>query len=405
MSLTLEARRTSAPRGRAADAGPQLLAKVRELAPALAARAGELEEARRIPLDIVEQLRSIGLFRMYTPASHGGLELDFPTTLEVMTLLANAEGSIGWIAMIGAGSAPFFSRLPRQTYDEVYAHGPDVIVAGSAAPAGTAEQVPGGWRVSGRWPFASGCQHADQIFAGCLVTMDGKPAPGPVEGAPMIRHIVLPAAAWTIEDTWRVAGLKGTGSCHISLKDVFVPDTNVMDFGGPSCLPGPLYAAPLQLVPLMHCGPAIGIAEGAIDDLVALASTGKRQLYSREPMRESQLFQAELGRIEAEVRAARAMVEAETARQWGQTLAGALSPGNFSTSGIQTAVWVTQTCVRAADACYALGGGSALYDDSPLQRRMRDMHAAAQHAVVQPKNYVGAGAIRLGHPPRDPRLG
>jgi alkylation response protein AidB-like acyl-CoA dehydrogenase len=387
------------------DAGRRLLLDIETLAPELAARAPELEEARRTPPDIVEQLRSIGVFRMYTPKSHGGPELDFPTTLEVMTRLAKAEGSVGWIAMIGAGSAPFFSRLPRQTYDEVYANGPDVIVAGSAAPAGKAEEVPGGYRVSGRWPFASGCQHADWIFSGCLVTRDGKPAPGPVEGAPLVRHIALPASAWTIEDTWKVSGLKGTGSCHVSLEDVFVPEANILDFSGPTCVPGPLYAAPLQLVPLMHCAPALGIAEGAIEDLVAMASTGRRQLYSRAPMRDSELFQAELGRIEAEVRAARALVEAETARQWGLCVSGKLEPVNFSNSGIQTAVWVTQTCVKATDACYALGGGAALYDDSPLQRRMRDLHAAAQHAVVQPKNYVGSGAIRLGHPPRDPRLG
>jgi alkylation response protein AidB-like acyl-CoA dehydrogenase len=405
MTVTLESQRSRVSMVPAAGEGPALLARVRELAPTLAGRAQELEEGRRTPLDIVEDLRSIGVFRMYVPKSHGGLELDFPTTLEVLTQLARAEGSIGWIAMIGAGSAPFFSRLPRQTYDEIYADGPDVIVAGSASPAGTAEEVPGGYRVSGRWPFASGCQHADWIFSGCLVTQGGKPAPGPVEGAPLVRHIVLPASAWTIEDTWKVSGLKGTGSCHIALKDLFVPDANVMNFGGESCLPGPLYASPLQLVPLMHCAPGVGIAEGALDDLAALASTGRRQLYSREPMRDSQLFQAEVGRIEAEVRAARALMEAEADRQWSRTLAGEQGPENFSTSGIQTAVWVTQTCMRAADACYSLGGGSALYDDSPLQRRMRDMRAAAQHAVVTPKNYVSAGAVRLGHPPRDPRLG
>ena len=383
-----------------ADAGADMLADVAALAGQLKPRSAEFEAMRRMPLDVVDQLREIGVFRMYTPRSHGGLELDFPATLEVMTALARIDGSVGWIAMIGAGSQPFLSRLPRATYDGLYDRfGPDLIVAGSAAPAGRAEQVDGGYRVSGRWAFASGCQHAEVIFSGVVVTKDGAPVPGRVPGMPMIRHIVLPAEAWTIEDTWRVAGLKGTGSCHIRLSDHFVSDADVLDFGGPSCLPGPLYAAPLQLVPLMHGAPAIGIAEGAIEDLVELAGSGKTQWGMTIAMRDSQLFQAELGRIDAEVQAARALQQSRIDRVWGRLLAGDMGPPTERAEAAQAAAWVTTTCVKAADALYALGGGSALYEDSPLQRRLRDLHAAAQHAAVQPRHYAVAGAVRLGHPP------
>jgi alkylation response protein AidB-like acyl-CoA dehydrogenase len=379
--------------------GQALLAAVRALAP-LAARSAEFEAARRMPLDVVGQLTELGVFRMYAPRSHGGLELDFPVTLEILTALARIDGALGWVAMIGAGSAPFLSRLPRETYDAIYAeHGPDTIVAGSAVPAGLAEQVPGGYRVTGRWPFASGCQHAHVIFSGVVATKDGSPIPGRVPGMPMIRHIVLPAREWTIEDTWHVAGLKGTGSHHISLKDHFVAEKDILDFGGPSCIEGPLYAAPLQLVPLMHGAPAIGMAEGAIDDLAALAGTGKKQFAQTSSMRDSQLFQAELGRIEADVRAARALQETKTREVWSRLQAGDFGPPTERVSASQDAAWVTTTCVRAGDALYALGGGSALYEDSPLQRRLRDLHAAAQHAAVQPRHYAAAGAVRLGHPP------
>ena len=276
-----------------------------------------------------------------------------------------------------------------------------MIIAGSAAPMGQAVEGPGGYRVTGRWPFASGCQHADWIFSGVTVAREGAAADAP----PQFRHIALPASAWTIEDTWRVTGLKGTGSCHISLKDQFVPVGQVFDFEGPSCLPGPLYQAPLPLLPLMHCAPAVGIAEGAIDDLVALASTGRQQMGVRSPMRDEPLFQAELGRIQAEVRAARAMANAQAQGHWRKALAGEPIDFEFWTESQQTAVWVTQTCVGAVDACFALGGGSALYDDSPLQRRMRDLHAAAQHRAVQPRHYLLAGAVRLGHPARHPMRG
>ena len=382
------------------DAGETVLADVRALADQLKPRSAEFEAARRMAPDVVEQLKEIGVFRMYAPRSYGGLELDFPMTLEIMTALARIDGSVGWVAMIGAGSVPFLSRLPRASFDTHYERfGPDLIVAGSAAPSGRAEQVPGGYRVSGRWPFASGCQHADVIFSGVVVTKDGSPVPGRLPGLPMIRHIVLPAGDWTIEDTWHVAGLKGTGSCHIRLNDHFVSDADILDFGGPTCLPGPLYAAPLQLVPIMHGAPAIGLAEGAIDDVVALASSGKTQWGMTTPMRDSQLFQAELGRVEADVRAARALQESCIARVWSRLLAGDLGPPSERAEAAQASAWVTTTCVKAGDALYALGGGSALYEESPLQRRLRDLHAAAQHAAVQPRHYATAGAVRLGHPP------
>jgi alkylation response protein AidB-like acyl-CoA dehydrogenase len=383
-----------------ADRGQAMLSDVRALADQLQPRAAEFEAARRMPLDVVEQLREIGVFRMYAPRSHGGLELAFPVTLEILMALASIDGSLGWVAMIGAGSVPFLCKLPRETYDGLYDRfGRDLIVAGSAVPAGRAEQVEGGYRVSGRWPFASGCQHAEVIFSGVVITKNGAPVPGRAPGLPMVRHIVAPAEEWTIEDTWRVAGLKGTGSHHISLKDKFIPHAQILDFGGPSCLEGPLYLAPLQLVPLMHGAPAIGIAEGGIDDLAALAGTGKTQFAMATSMRDSPLFQAELGRIEADVRAARALQGAKTQEVWSRLLVGDLGPPTERVNASQVAAWVTTTCVKAGDALYALGGGSALYDDSPLQRRLRDLHAAAQHAAVQPRHYLAAGAVRLGHPP------
>ena len=135
----------------------QMLADIRELAPDITARIAEMETERRMPLDLVETLRSIGLFRIFAPRSHGGLELDFPTGLEIIGALARIDGSVGWTAMIGSVSAIFLPSLPRAIYDQIYRNGPDVITGGSATPAGKAEAAAGGWRVNGRWPFASGC--------------------------------------------------------------------------------------------------------------------------------------------------------------------------------------------------------------------------------------------------------
>src|SRR5260370_25434813 len=159
--------------------GQCFLADIRELAPHVTARATEIEAGRRIPPDLVEALRSIGVFRMFVPQTHGGLELDLPTALEVIATLSRLHGSVAWTAMIGAGSAIFVPYLPRETYDQVYQNGPDMIIAASAQPAGTAEAGPGGWRTSGRWPFMSGCQHADCILGFCIGTNGKKPIPGP----------------------------------------------------------------------------------------------------------------------------------------------------------------------------------------------------------------------------------
>jgi alkylation response protein AidB-like acyl-CoA dehydrogenase len=379
----------------------RMLTEIRDLAPAIAARVIDIEMDRRVPIDLVERLRSIGVFRMFVPRSHGGLELDIAESLEIIAALGRIEASVGWIAMIGSGAAIFAAMLPRETYNEIYDNGPDVIYAGlAAANMGTAEATQEGLRVRGRWPFASGCQHADWIFGACTMTENGTPLPGPVEGVPLSRLVALPARAWRIEDTWHVAGLKGTGSHHVVLDNALVPEARFADvLGCTSCLPGPLFNAPLQLISLMHNAIAVGIAEGALDDLIKMANSGRHQMRAATALRDSQVFQYELGRVEGNLKAARAYHESQATSHWRHALAGTLRDEGLLTQGVQSSVWITTACVRVADACFTLGGGSALYDNSPLQRRMRDMQAAAQHFAVQQRHYMASGALRLGVAP------
>lgn len=394
------------------DEGPNpavrdvLIDRIRALAPAIAERSGEIEASRRIPADITEQLRQAGVFRMITPRSHGGLELDYPSILEVLIELAAIDGSLGWTSMLGVGHMPHLALLPRQSFDALLAAGPDVILAGSAAPAGMGEVVPGGYRVTGRWPFASGCQNATTLFAGFVVTKDGKPVVAPGSSRPYATHAVVPPDAWIVEDTWHVAGLKGTGSHHIRLENVFVPQERTFRYQDAPCVEGPLYQSPLHMIPLLHDAPAIGIAEAATRDLIGLAATGKRQLLATEAMRDSAVFQTELGRALAQLKGARAAHEVQTRALWQAALAGEVRLTNMEllTECFQTATWVTATCVRVVDACYTLAGGSALYNASPLQRRLRDIHAASQHVAVQTGGFTRAGAMRLGHKAKNPVL-
>ncbi len=377
----------------------RLLANIQDLAPDLAARAADMEAARRIPLDLVDMLKFMGAFRVLVPRSHGGLEFDLPSALDIITALGRIDGSIGWTAMIGIGGGLFAPLLPREIYKQIYENGPDVIFAGSIQPAGTAEAVQGGWRVNGRWPFASGCQHADWMGGFCIMTKDGKPLPGPVEGTPLIRGCFLRARDWSIEDTWHVAGLKATGSHHIVLKDVTVPDTHFFDLTNSApCVQAPLARVVQQVFPLLHSANAIGVAEGALDELVALANAGRQQFRAMAPLSESEMFQAELGRAAADLRAAQGFLQMQAASHWRHALAGTLQDEAFLTQALQTGAWIVTTATRIAETCYRLAGGIALYETSPLQRRLRDMQAASQHYAVQQRHYVAAGKMLLGNP-------
>ena len=395
-SLSRPAANNSLPDGtRISTLASRMLADIASLAPEIVARAAEFENARRIPLDVIDELKSIGVFRMLVPRSHGGLEFDLPTALNIVRALARIDGSVGWTVMIGSGGAIFAPILQRETFEQVYQRGPNAIIAGSLQPAGTAEKVPAGWRVRGRWPFASGCLHADWMLGLCVMTSDGNLLSNE-DGAPMTRGFLMPAREWQVEDTWNVAGLKGTGSHHITFRDAVVPEANFFDLAnGVPCLPAPLYQAVLQTLPVLHSAFAVGMGEGALDEIIQMANSGRVQQRTTFAMRDSETFQGELGRVGAKVRAARAFLEVQAANHWRDALTGTLRDEAHLTRATQAAIWLANTAVNIAGKCFALGGGSALYETSPLQRRLRDMQAAAQHAAVQERHYVNAGRLML----------
>ncbi|MDQ7981799.1 acyl-CoA dehydrogenase family protein [Paraburkholderia sp. SARCC-3016] len=380
------------------DIAQRMLSEIRDLSSELAARAAQIEAERRLPADLVQTMRSLGVFRMYVPRSHGGLELDIEGAMAVVSALSRIDSSIGWLAGIGATAPLFATRLPRKIFDEMYSRGPDVIIAGAVQPTGTLEQTAEGWRCSGRWAFASGCLHADWMFGIGMVSANGSPANGTNDAgaAPTMRGMMLPAGAWRIEDTWSVAGLEGTGSHHISLMNAPVPASHLFDhINGESCVAGPLYQAVAPLLAPMGSAVMVGIAEGAVDAIVAHANTGRQQFRVATAMRDSEIFLHDLGRIEAELRAARAFHETQVRALWQRALEGTLQDDALYLQACQAAVWIARTCVQIGDACFALGGGAAIYDGSPLQRRLRDLHVAAQHAAVHPRHYVSAGKLLL----------
>jgi alkylation response protein AidB-like acyl-CoA dehydrogenase len=377
------------------DVTNQLLAGIEELAPQIQSRSAEMEVTGRIPIDLIESLKAIGVFRIFVPRGHGGLELDFTDGIEIIQALARIDGSVGWSAGFSNGGSLLATFPPPEVYDRIYKNGPDVLFAGTFKPGGTAEAMGNSWRLNGRFDFFSGCQHADWMVVTFVMRKDGVPLLQP-NGQPLFRSCLVHARDCQIEETWHVAGLKATGSHDVVITDLVVPDADFFDTFDPQVhIPGPLYQEPFPLLLLLIPAIFVGIATGAVDEVVRVANTGRQQFRAATPMRDSELFQAELGRIEADLNAARACLQVQVASHWNHALSGALKREPFLTQTLRTAAWVGTTCVRVATDCFALGGSKAVYETSALQLRLRDLLVGSQHFAAQKRQYVTSGKLLL----------
>jgi len=374
----------------------QVLSRIAALAPMVARLAPDIEQGRRLPAELVSALKSARIYGMLVPRRYGGLELDAPSAFQAVAALARLDGSVGWNAMIGhIGPLMPFLASP-DLCEEIFGDGKDHIIAGSALPVGTAERVPGGWRVTGSWPFASGCQNAEWIAGTCVMMQGGSPIDSSDGPGPMIRTFFMPAKYWEIRDTWHAFGLKGTGSHHVALTDVLVPDENFFEFPfGASFAPDPIFGKFPEVVVLSHGAVAVGIAEGAIRDLVELAGAGVKQMFMTTPLVETERFKEGLARLDADLMAARALLEAQITRVWQNPERPTGKDLTRVAEQLQAAIWITAACVRVAEGCFELPGSRAVYESSSLQRRVRDLRVAAQHVAVHPRHYVMAGATVL----------
>ncbi len=367
-------------------------AAVDALAPAIAARAAEIEAARNTPADLVAQLKAAGAFRMAAPKSVGGAELPFPDMLAVLQALAYADASAAWVVLIANEGPGMLASFPEDTMREVYAS-PDAIVVGSNSPTGKAERIEGGYRISGRWPWGSGGAHADWLFCNCMVPQ--------AEGPPKQRIMLAPRAAAVLQDNWRVAGLKGTGSNDFTIEDLFVPDA--FSCGGMFTPPRSLFphALPIFATAAMRfAAVALGIARGALDDVIALARANKRRAIAAHRMAEQPVFQTALGEAETRWRAARAalMAEAQALQDASAALPRGAELGAHPqiAAGNAMGVYIVRAATAIVDTCYGAAGGSAVWEESTLQRRFRDIHVLTQHIAVADSLLTRQGAILAG---------
>ncbi len=367
----------------------------RSLAAEIRASAVETERGRRLPPPLAAKMAEAGLFRLCVPRDLGGFEASPRLAIEVLEEVAKADGAAGWCLMVAITSSLVAGYLDDATGREIFGD-PGAIVSGVFAPRAMARVVEGGYRVTGRWPFASGCQHATWLLGGAVIVEGG--APRMTTGnVPETRMMIFPAAAVTIHDTWNVMGLSGTGSHDIEINDAFVPTArSVSFFTDPRTRTGALHEFPVfSFLALSVSAVALGIAQSASDDFRRLATDkmpfgGKRTLAARPAI------QTAVAEIEAQIRAARAFLHVASDSAFEVARSGVAVSIEQRAEMRLAACHATTSAARAVDLAYTAAGGSSIYASSPLQRAFRDVHVATQHVMIGPVIQELCGKVLAG---------
>ncbi len=378
----------------------ELVPAAKRIAPLLIEDAEAGERARSITPRVVRAMQDAGAFRMTMPKALGGIEADPVTQYEVIEALSIADGAAGWVAMIGSDAGYFAGRIPFALAKELFPD-PDLLSAGVASPSGTAERVDGGYRVKGRWAFASCCRHAAWFKGLCIVTENGQPVMGP-GGRPVTRTAVLPIGEVEIVDNWHVTGLCGSSSNDIAVHDVFVPERRAVGdaMSGAEAVepPGPLYVYWMMLM-CNVAGVPMGIARRAIDEACAIAN-GKLAYGTRNLIRDDLLVQTRIGRAETAWQAARAFIVETVEELWQTLLRGDELSLDLKSRFRQCNLHGFHVALEVTQSMYGLAGSTALYRPHPLERALRDQTVAANHLLVRESAYAEIGRVSLGIDPQ-----
>jgi alkylation response protein AidB-like acyl-CoA dehydrogenase len=363
---------------------PDVMAAAVGVAAIVRARADEAEAQRRLPAETVDALVTAGLMRMCVPAAYGGPEADPMTLVRAIEAVAAADGAAGWCTMIASTTSSLAAFLPSEVAAEIFGD-PTVVTGGVFAPNGSAVRSGDDWRVTGRWAWGSGTQHCRWVLGGASCD-DGT-----------FRLFWFEPGDVTFHDTWRVGGMRGTGSLDFSVAGALVPDDRTIQPG----VTRPTVDAPLARFPnftLLGTGVAavgLGVARRALDELVLLAGA-KTPQFARRTLAESPFTQIEFARAEARLRSSRAFLLDELAGAWALAAAGEPMPGERRVAIRLAAMHAATTAADVADVAYTLAGGTAVYDTSALGRCLRDAHVVTQHVMTAPKLAEMFGKALLG---------
>jgi 3-hydroxy-9,10-secoandrosta-1,3,5(10)-triene-9,17-dione monooxygenase len=378
-----------------------LKARARALVPTLRARAVECEELRRIPDTSIGDLHKSGLFRMLQPKRVGGSELPYRALVELGAILAEGCGSTSWVVANLASHHWMLAMWPEQAQNEVWGESPDHLIGSALVfPGGKATAVTDGYVLNGRWPFSSGVDPSQWNFVGGIVH-DAKDKP--IEQ----RCFLVGANEYRVIDTWYAAGLRGTGSKDIEMKDVFVPADRTLPLaalvGGtaPGCAinPAPLYKLPvLGLFAFVVSGVSLGLARGAIGDFTQQMHA-RIATYSGRRLADLANLQLKIGEASALADTAEALMLKDCDEAMAITEAGVPTTIEQKARWRRNGAYAASLCTEAVNLLFAATGGGGVYLNQPIQRAFRDAHAAnAHYALSWDVNGTQWGRIALGLP-------
>ena len=366
------------------DADP--IVRARALWPLIREHADAAEQQRHLAAPVARGLAAAGLFRLAVPKGCGGPEADPCTQIRTIETIAQADGSTGWNLMIGIETfglvAPLFVRRADILDD------PASIFCSSTANVGKATPVEGGYRITGRWGFVSGCHHSDW-FAATVRTEEAEPRQC---------YALLPKGDYEILDTWDVGGLRGSGSHDIAVNGSFVPASRLSGHLGSSRVDSPLLRMPLgNRLAYNKVGVCFGIARAAIDSFIDLA-TAKTPFFSRTSLRERPFAQREVALAELRLRSARALVFELSDSLWQTVVKGEPLDVRLRALHVAACADAAAACVDAVEHVLQAAGTSANPRRSPLERQARDVRVVRQHITVAPHHIEDAGRVLLGLP-------
>ncbi|MCK1295259.1 3-hydroxy-9,10-secoandrosta-1,3,5(10)-triene-9,17-dione monooxygenase [Bradyrhizobium sp. GM2.2] len=379
-----------------------MIAKARALVPRLRERAARTEELRHLPPETEKDLHDAGLFRMLQPRRIGGAELDYVALIDCADLLGQADASVAWNLANLASHHWMLGMFEPTAQDLVWSRDPDTLIASSFIfPAGRATRVEGGYRLHGSWPFSSGVASCAWNMLASVVYSDDE-----ADGIEY-RIFLLPKADYKVLDTWNVAGLRGTGSCDVEVRDAFVPDDMTVAVGdldggptpGSKLNPNPLYELPVfSLFPYVLSGVALGNAQACLDDYAEVVRH-RISTYNHARLSDFQSTQIKIAEASAKIDAARLIMRSACLNAMEDARRGHIPDMATKTRYRRDGAFSVNFCTDAVSMLFAASGARGLFTTGALQRQFRDAHAINSHLAF---NFDAAGTnygrVALGLP-------
>ena len=351
-------------------------------------RKEEIETLRNIPEDIIARVKQAGLVRLWTAKAYEGPQLRVSEAMQTLQPVAYHNGSLAWVIAVTNCTSLFSGYFPAPMSTLLFAP-ENAMLGGFAGPAGSAEKVAGGLKVSGNWSWGSGISHCSHIVGGVRI----------MQGSEMVGTAVVffEPGQVVLEDNWQVLGLKGTHSINYSANDVFIADERWSLFPlAESTIDDPLYRfSALGALSLSVSVVALGLAERALHEIQAIAQS-KHLLGQSKSLSKDPVFQQSAGQIAGNYWAAKQLFYGTIEAAEREALSGRCSMDTKAKVRL-AACHAAQLSLQVVKDAYQLAGGSAIWESGKLQELHRDIHVVSQHGMVAAANYRTAGSVSLGN--------